>query len=68
MDERAVLVAENLDLDVARADEELAAIGAALDAALSAAAAPDSATLSTANGGVPSGWRAQARLEGVRGR
>jgi len=48
--------------------EELAAIGAALQAMLSgpgtsaAAAAP-----AHANGGTASGWRAQARIEGVRG-
>jgi acetyl-CoA carboxylase biotin carboxylase subunit len=48
------------------AAEQLAAIGIALDAALSASAvAAHPATPPNANGGV-SGWRAQARLEGVQ--
>jgi acetyl-CoA carboxylase biotin carboxylase subunit len=47
--------------------EQLAAIGAALDAAVSASAfTPAAPAPVSANGGAASGWRAQARLEGVR--
>jgi len=45
--------------------EELAAIAAALETVLSAAGAAAAPT--HANGGTVSGWRAQARSEGVRG-
>jgi len=48
-------------------DEDLAAIAAALDATLSASDAAHAASSSNANGGAPSGWRAQARIEGVGG-
>jgi acetyl-CoA carboxylase, biotin carboxylase subunit len=48
--------------------EQLAAIGAALEAALSASAsAGPGTTPPAANDGGVSGWRAQARAEGVRG-
>jgi acetyl-CoA carboxylase, biotin carboxylase subunit len=48
--------------------EELAAIAAALDAAMSASSlAPQPATPAQTNGAAKSGWRAQARLEGLRG-
>jgi acetyl-CoA carboxylase, biotin carboxylase subunit len=48
--------------------EELAAIAAALDAAMSAASlAPPPGAPAQTHGAATSGWRAQARLEGVRG-
>jgi len=48
--------------------EELAAIAAALDAAMSAASlAPPPGAPAQSHGAATSGWRAQARLEGVRG-
>jgi len=47
--------------------EELAAIAAALETALSAANPTSGPASATTNGGRASGWRAQARAEGVRG-
>jgi len=47
--------------------EEMAAIAAALDAALSRPAATPASMPPRANGRPASGWRSQARIEGLRG-
>ena len=47
--------------------EELAAIAAALETVLSVPNSAAAAAPTHANGGSASGWRAQARIEGVRG-
>ncbi|HXI29112.1 MAG TPA: hypothetical protein VNG89_11825, partial [Vicinamibacterales bacterium] len=47
--------------------EAMAAIGAALEAALSASATAGRGEAPKANGHAASGWRTQARAEGVRG-